>query len=266
MWKYLKAAFWHTEKLPILGSLPVNFLALLAFAALGFGHPAFWWVGAALELGFLFMLATNPRYQRLTDALGKQTQLGGVEQHLVQLMEKLSMEGRTRHSALRGRIDRVSEVYGDAGTDYELAPENDHSLQHLAWLHLKLLLAREHLLRGEAETSQDHLERQTATLRTEAEAAPSRTARESKEATLRILEDRLTTARQRSVRLEEINADLDRIEHQVELVLEKATLHANPTEVSFTIDLASQSLDPDFLGSAAAEDIQKVDSFFLQRA
>ena len=59
-------------------------------------------------------------------------------------------------------------------------------------------------------------------------------ARDSRQATLSILRERLETATQRTQCLQEVEADLSRIEHKVELVLEKATLQANPTEVAFT--------------------------------
>jgi hypothetical protein len=214
---------------------------------------------------FLFLLASNTRYRRVIDALSR-TPSTTVEPKLEALIARLPAASRADHEALRARIERIMAIYAEGGSEYFLAPDNEHNLRHLAWLHLKLLLAREHLLRGESETPLAAIQSQIATQQAAIAATTSAPARDSKTATLRILEERLATAQARAVKLEEVNADLHRIGNQVELVLEKATLQANPTEVAFTIDLASQSLDSDFSGSSAAEDIRAMDSYFLERA
>ncbi len=264
MWTYLKAAFWHQEKLPIVGPVPVNLLAVIAFAALGFGHSVFWWVGGALEAAFLFMTCTSARFQKLVRALGKQGGDSNIELQLSTLLAKLSPTSKSRHDALASRLQRVRGIYLEAGNEYDLAPDHEHHLQHLSWLHLKLLLAGEHLNQDLAHTAEAQLKSQIVARQSELQSkATSPAAIASKQATLKILEERLSTAQRRNDRLEEIESDLQRIENQVELILEKATLHANPTEVSFTIDLASQSLDGDLLDSA--ETVRTLDRYFLER-
>ncbi len=263
MLKYLKSAFWHRERLPLLGELPVNVLALCAFAALGFGHPAFWWIGGGLEAVFLFLLGTNPNYQRVIDALAAAPKQESAAHVLAALVASLSPDAATRHSRLEARLARVRSLYGDAATEFSLSSDHEHRLDHLGWLHLKLLLARDQLQRSEAENPRGTLEKQLATLEHEVAAGGSRSTQESRTATLAILRERLETAVQRTQRLEEVEADLARVEHKVELVLEKATLHANPTEMSFTLDFASSAFDAsDVTETSVRPEVQQLDAYF----
>ncbi len=62
---YVRAAF---SARPIGMFVPPNWVGLGAFALLGVANPGFWVLGAGLELGYLAVLATNQRFQRVVDA------------------------------------------------------------------------------------------------------------------------------------------------------------------------------------------------------
>ena len=68
-WGYIAAAFNLKVPLPGLGQLPLNKLLLAVFAVLGLANPGFWFLGAALETGYLLALAGNERFQRLVQGL-----------------------------------------------------------------------------------------------------------------------------------------------------------------------------------------------------
>jgi len=78
----------------------------------------------------------------------------------------------------------------------------------------------------------------------------SRSLRESKEATLRILEQRLANLERREQTLAEIDSDLTRIEAQVDLALENAGMRGKSEAISANIDLVSQLLDDSIYGDA----------------
>src|SRR5262249_10912101 len=88
-------------------------------------------------------------------------------------------------------------------------------------------------------------------------------ARESKTATLAILQKRAENFGRRHESLEEIASDLARIEAQIELVLENTTLEGKPQAIAANLDLASQTLDSGVFGSSAA-DIADVDAAYAQ--
>ncbi len=261
MWKYLKAAFWLQERVPLVGPLPVNVLALAAFGALGFGLPVFWWIGGALEAAFLFLLSTNSRFRKLVNAR-ELPMREPIQATLAGLLSKLNEEDKRRQSELDQKISSIAELYEDSSTGYDLAPEQLHHLNHLSWLHLKLLLAKQQIQRSHAEAPMEELSNQITALEQELASMSPSPARESRAATLEIMHSRLLTARERSQRLQESQADIERIQQQVALVLEKATLHANPNSVSFTLKVSTQALDYSSFGETTTRQVDAVDTWF----
>ena len=64
---YVAAAF---NARPLGMFVAPNWIGLGAFGLLGIVNPGFWVLGAGLELGYLMVLATNPRFQRVVAAGG----------------------------------------------------------------------------------------------------------------------------------------------------------------------------------------------------
>ena len=68
MFRYLSAAFTARPRVPGLGEMPVNLLALAGFGIVGLASPAFWFLGLGLEAAYLFGLASNSRFREIVDA------------------------------------------------------------------------------------------------------------------------------------------------------------------------------------------------------
>jgi hypothetical protein len=66
--------------------------------------------------------------------------------------------------------------------------------------------------------------------------------RGSKEATLRLLRERLDNVQHRQTYLAEIDADLARIETQFDVALEEASLRGRPAAISANVELTSHLL------------------------
>ena len=62
-WDFVREAFNARPPIPGLGGVPLNWMALAGFGTLGLLNPGFWLIGAGLEVGFLFLLAQNPRFR-----------------------------------------------------------------------------------------------------------------------------------------------------------------------------------------------------------
>ncbi len=97
--------------------------------------------------------------------------------------------------------------------------------------------------------AKNRLTRQIQALESEmASSELSDSARESKKATLDILLKRLENFRQRTRMLKEIQSDLTRIEAQVDLALETATLRGTPQVIPENIELMSSLLQDGYYG------------------
>src|SRR5215472_1371698 len=111
MWRYLKAAFLSRVEVPGLGQIPANILGLSAFAILGVGQPAFWFLGLGLEITFLFSLAFNRRFQKVIDAKAHQSSASDAEARRQALIRLLDPDAQRRLSALETKCRGVLDIY-----------------------------------------------------------------------------------------------------------------------------------------------------------
>ena len=245
MLKYLKEAFWAGPQVPGIGRLPVNALATLGFAILGFGHEAFWLLGAGLETAYLAMVATHPRFQRLIDARERFQEAGSAEQGRRALAASLSPDARRRFDALEAKIAQSLQTGREAHLgEFEIETRRD-ALDRLSWIYLKLLVARRQLEASRLHASEADLKHRIADLERELASGgqdPS-PLRQSQTATLKILRQRLTNLERAEQTLKQIDSDLTRIEAQVDLAFESATLQEGGEAVAANLELASEVLD-----------------------
>jgi hypothetical protein len=266
MLKYLKEAFWAGPSLPGLGRLPVNALGALGFAILGFGHPAFWLLGAGLEATYLATLVSHPRFQRLIDARERSLTSGAAEEGRRELVQSLEPESRQRLATLEEKRSRVLDTARESGAgDFEIESTRD-ALDRMLWIYLKLLVARHQLLATRAQADLAGLDRKIADLERDL-ASPSAAAalRESQTATLKLLRQRRENLDHCETSLKQVESDLARIEAQVDLAVESTALRGGGAVVAANLELASQALDEglDFGESEAA--VQALDQAYAAR-
>ena len=249
MLRYLKAAFLVGVDVPALGRVPANILGLSAFAIFGFVQPAFWLLGIGLETIFLFALASNPRFQKVVEAQALQLSEGDAEAKRAALIRSLPADVQKRIAGLTRQCDKVLDVYHNLQAEDFVVGTNPEALRRLEWLYVRLLVGRYHLAATNDGTQQD-LTKKIADLEADLkDGEESEALRESKTATLNILKKRLANLRRKDLTLQEIDSDLTRIENQVDLILENATIQGKPQTISTDIELAS-----DLVGGAAFGD------------
>lgn len=249
MWRYVKEAFFARPDVPGLGHFPANVLAVICFAILGFAHPGFWLLGIGLEAAFLMALATNRRFQRVVDAKAFAAADRQTESLNQQQARQLSPEARQRLIRLENRCGQVIGLYRDLDADDVAIGSNAEALKALRALYLKLLVAQTYLTSPDIHADEAALRRQVAAVQRELEHGKLPPAlRESKSATADILQRRLQNVEQRGRSLAEIEADLNRIEAQVDLAVENAALRGQPAAISANVGLVSQLLDDSLYG------------------
>jgi hypothetical protein len=244
MLKYLKEAFWAGPQVPGLGRLPVNALATLGFAILGLGHEGFWLLGAGLEAGYLTLVATHPRFQRLIDARERFQEAGSAEEGRRALAASLGPEARRRFEALEAKIASALRTGRDAELGaLEIEIRRD-ALERLSWITLKLLVARHQLEASRLHAGEADLKRRITDLEHELATGSSEpsTLRQSQSATLEILRQRLRNLGRSEQTLKQIDSDLTRIEAQVDLAFESASLQGGGEALAANLELASEAL------------------------
>jgi hypothetical protein len=244
VWRYLKAAVLARPEIPGLGNVPVNLVALACLGIFGFVNPGFWFLGAGLEVGYLALLVSNPRFRNAIDAINRQVS-NPVDQAKIEqaLFLRLASPARTMLQRVDAGCARVLELQQQAHVEAFVLDANRDALARLRWTCLKLLVAQANLQSDEWDEPESAIRERIAVLDREISAAPTDGVRSSKQATRGILERRIANRGERERQLAEISADLARIEAQIDLARENATIQGQPLSIASDVELASGLLD-----------------------
>jgi len=249
VWHYIKAAFLVGVDVPQLGRIPVNVLLTAGFVILGVAQPAFWLAGLAVEASLVTTLAFNPRFQKYVQGQQLQVAKDDDEVRRLQLIQLLEPEARRKLSALGLKCNRNIDVYRSQQAEGYIIDTNREALNRLEWNYLKLLVARHHLVSGDSNESEQSMQQKVKELEADLRNPNQPDAlRDSKSATVAILKQRLANIQRRSETLQEIDSDCTRVEAQVDLVLENATMQSKPQTISSDIELASDLLGAGIFG------------------
>lgn len=238
-WDYVKAAF---SARPIGMFVPPNWVGLGLVGLLGLVNPGFWLLGTGLELGYLYTLSTNRRFQRVLNAEWLNQSRSQWEERVNTLLGGLDLEERRRYRALEARCQEILELQMRGGSPPPGLDAQGESLGRLTWLYLRLLLAKNSIARliREAETEnhqgqgiENKIKEVQAKLFDDKLGAE---LRKSLAAQLEILQQRGQKRLETREKLVYLDAELMRIQEQVELIREQAVLPADPQAVSGKID------------------------------
>ncbi len=238
--RYLWHAFFARPDIPLL-RLPLNALAVVAAGIAGWWDPAIWAVAGAGELIYLLTMASNSGFQQSIFAQRLESLREDSDAARRALLSRVGGAARQRYKKLEDKRAKLETLSLERQSDDLLYDSNRDALQKLTWLYLNLLVAQRTLIIAPASDEKE-LRKQIEVLSRDLAASPSDTARTSKEATLRLLSERLDNVQHRSTSLAEIEADLSRIETQFDYALEEATLRGRPAAISANIELTSHLL------------------------
>lgn len=258
-WQYVKAAF---NARPIGMFVAPNWVGLAAFGLLGYAvDPGFWLLGAGLELGYLSVLATHPRFQRLVSGAAGAGAAQFSGQKVQQALANLSANDKERYRLLEIGCQSVLQLQFGGVIDAPGYHMQAEALGRLTWMYLRLLVTRQSiqnvLIAPSATRPGDPRRNTPPPLPTTAQADGESRLLQGKLADLkaRLADQTLTEDLRRSLtsqadliqqrldrrataanKLAYIDAELTRIEQQVELIREQAVLSTDPESFSLKID------------------------------
>jgi hypothetical protein len=241
---YIKAAF---NARPLGMFVAPNWIGLGAFGLLGMMEPGFWVLGAGLELGYLFALATNERFQRLVAAGPLVEATADWNKRIQALVGRLDAGDRRIYDLLSQRCRSIIDLQlhgaSPATVPGGLESQAD-GLGRLSWMFLRLLVARRTIQQviGESGDGTDLRKRLSALERQQADASLTEELRRSLGGQLDILKQRLLQRTEAERKLTYIDAELERIQQQVELIREQAALSTDPELLSQRIDEITATL------------------------
>ncbi|MCB1054284.1 MAG: hypothetical protein KDD11_02080 [Acidobacteria bacterium] len=243
---YLKAAFFRRYPVPFLGAMPVNQMALGAFAVLGIANPGFWLLGAAAEITYLLSLAGSERFQKLLQGEHLQQTQQRSNRKLVDAIARLKPEARLRYAQLleqaKGIADPAAAIEDDGPV--KLQEVRSGSLSQLVWIFLRLLISRQALEETLERVDRPALEAEIQRLDERLQGETEETALvRSLKGTLEIQKKRLENLAKAEESRLVIDAELKRIERQVELIREETALTGRAEVLSDRLDSVSVTLN-----------------------
>ena len=192
------------------------------------------------ELAYLSILATNPRFQRFVTGEQLVSSQRNVQSQLQSLFTSLSDGDRRRYQRLATRCQTILEQQFGRSTDAPGFTMQSESLGKLTWMYLRLLVTRQAILRvvstanGPAtvvrmsdypqappgERTED-LQRRLADLQKRlADTSLNEELRHSLQGQSDLLGQRLKRRGEAERKLAFLDAELQRIEEQIELIRE----------------------------------------------
>jgi hypothetical protein len=241
---YLAAAF---NARPFGMFVAPNWVGLGAIGLLGLVNPGFWVLGAGLELGYLLVLSTNPRFQRTVAARRLSGARGEWDHRITHSVQRLNERDRRRYTAFAERCRSIIglQLHGTATLPQGIEAQTE-GLGRLSWMYLRLLVARTVIeeVMGETEAggADDLAERRASLERRMKGERLDPEIRRSLEGQVEILGQRIERRGEAERKLAYIEAELARIEQQAELIREQAALSTDPELLSRRIDEIAATL------------------------
>jgi hypothetical protein len=233
---YLTAAF---NARPWGMPIPPNWIALAAVGLLGLLNPGYWVIGAGLELAYLLILASQKRFQNIVDGADLVTDSANWQSKRDALLAQLPKAARAQQEQLEERCRHIMASCGGQACDQQQAD----SLAQLSWVHLHLLSSRTRLqsVIAQAETV-DEQQGKIRALEQKIHNSDNEPLRVSLQQQLQIIRARLDSQTQAREQMALIDAELERLRQQIELVREQTLLTSDAGSASRTIDALGATL------------------------
>ena len=244
-WDYIRAAF---NARPMGMFVPPNWIGIGAFGFLGLLNPGFWIIGLGCEFAYLGWLGTHPRFKQLVDGgrlLGERRRW---EERLDDLLRQLPPDDQQRYRGLQKRCEGILEHQARGGALSPGVQEQGEGLGRLVWIYLRLMLTRESIRKIVRESSSSHedtaqLNERIGKLQDQLkQPSVGEDLRKSLTGQIEILQQRLEKKGEAAEKLVFLDAELTRIQEQVELLREQAVLATDPEVVSQRIDQVTTTL------------------------
>lgn len=242
-WSYLKAAF---NARPFGMFIAPNWIGLAGFGLLGLTNPGFWLLGAGAELAYLLALVTNGRFQRVVDRRSTAGEVDEWKGRMEAMVRRLSDTDQARYVAFVSRCRTILDQLTQQDPSGSAAKVHGENLSKLIWVYIRLLVARRAMSRvlkeptmGETQEIEHRLAEVRARL---ADESLGPDLRRSLTSQAEILEQRVSQRREGREKLDFLEAEILRIQEQVELLREQSALSTDAEGISARLDEITGSL------------------------
>ncbi|MCB1216473.1 hypothetical protein KDL44_03730 [bacterium] len=224
---YLKSAFRNQY----------NYIAMALFGGLGIiVDPGWLLIGGGMELLYLWLMASNPRFMRHVDSLVEDEKALNYEALRERLWNQIDLEQRDNYRALEQQAVRISsDELPRSLQDDPFFQENRRKVATLLANYLRMAVAvtryNRYLDSADPQKITDNIER----LERELGEASERVVGIKKK-NIEILQKRLDKLEKARSNLEYLTAQMETVEDTMHLVVDQITTQSDPKGSSMQID------------------------------
>lgn len=217
-----------------------NLIALAGFTAAGtMFDSGFFLLAGALEVAYLWLVGTNPRFHRVVDAEKNKARQIYDENEKTMLVSSLPEADRERYQALLDVRRRVYDAWEsrDAVTKSLLQPsieKMEYLLDTFLRTQLTLKRMREHLTMSDRA----YLEKQVTMLEADLKRNIPDKVKEVKSKNLEILKQRVARLQKLAEDMDVVKTQLDTLENAIKFVSDQSASLTDPRAISDQIDHA----------------------------
>ena len=250
--KYVQTAFQHRwNLLALFGGVGLSVLS---------GHPDITLpLVAAVEIGYLTMLGTHPKFQRAVDAqdaaAARDKNSDSANGVLRQILKQLPAPALTRYERLRASLQELRQIADDLQQSGTLASGQPlesfqlAGLDRLMWIFLRLMFTQFSLGKFLERTSRDRIVADIKQAQSRLSAIPTTDESPHAQKMRRTLQDNAQTCQERLANYEKAQAnyefvghELDRLENKIKSLAELGVNRQEPDYISSQVDTVARSL------------------------
>lgn len=228
-----------------MGALPLNKMGVTGSLVLGLLNPGFWFLGAGLELGYLWMLSTDPRFQKYIQS----RRMNMIEQdksvRINEMIRSFDKPSVARLEALNRNLAKINELMdiNSEGAMQFVRETQQKTLSQLPVMFVKLLFTQRLISESLEHTDADKLKREIRDLEKQLAAGEIGEAlMKSLRGNIEIKQKRLENIGRAEENNQLVEMELNRIENQVQLIREEIALNRSPEAISAGIDRINSTL------------------------
>ena len=250
--KYVQTAFQNRwNLLALFGGVGLSVLS---------GHPDITLpLVAAVEIGYLTMLGTHPKFQRAVDAqdaaAARDKNSDSANGVLRQILKQLPAPALTRYERLRASLQELRQIADDLQQSGTLASGQPlesfqlAGLDRLMWIFLRLMFTQFSLGKFLERTSRDRIVADIKQAQSRLSAIPTTDESPHAQKMRRTLQDNAKTCQERLANYEKAQAnyefvghELDRLENKIKSLAELGVNRQEPDYISSQVDTVARSL------------------------
>ena len=215
-----------------------NYAGLILFGGLTLilRNPGPLMMGTGLELAYLYLMATNPRFIRLVDARLEDAKQMRVELLRDRLWEHIDPQYRTKYKDLEQMTGRLRDEYAGLGNRIDpMQEDNYRKIVMLLASYLKIARAVTTYKSYLASVNPDDIKQDIDRLTKELDGADER-VQDVRKKNIDVLQKRLEKITKAKANMDYLTAQMEAIEDTMRLVVDQAITLSDPKGTGVQID------------------------------